>query len=237
MANTDFTSAAAGDGPKVVAPGITRNDCGWGYYLNGRKDDLLRAGLAKESWFADGVELDERGRVVRTKHVEWEGRSVTSKWNASSDHFYITVHYGQKELEAKDQSKRYEQMVERMRMLDPIEHVELLRAMTALKQIDDGLRPDPDNEQSAKLREKQSRTILKLVPNRVSEETVGSLLNLYCKARDGQLVGIACVAIYQGHQGRRYTVHTCGEAERNPTFVRGAVRALDDLLSEKVNRV
>jgi len=139
--------------------------------------------------------------------------------------------------EAKDQSKRYEQMVERMRMLDPLEQVELLRAMRALKQIDHGLRRDPDNEQSAKLPEKQSRTILKLVPNRVSEETVGSLLNLYCKARDGQLVGIACVAIYRGHQGRAYTVHTCGEAKRNPTFVRGALRALDDMLSEKVNRV
>jgi hypothetical protein len=33
----------------TVAPGVTREEFDWCYFLRGEKDDLLRAGLAKES--------------------------------------------------------------------------------------------------------------------------------------------------------------------------------------------
>jgi hypothetical protein len=76
--------------------------------------------------------------------------------------------------------------------------------------------------------------VLSLVPNTVSEVTVGELRILSREAYAGELVGIAYVAIYRG---RNYSVHCSGEASRNPTYTRGAIRALDDFVSKKVIRL
>lgn len=67
----------------------------------------------------------------------------------------------------------------------------------------------------------------------VSEATVESLLTFYREACEGDVIGVACIAFQHGH---RYKVHTSGVAEINPTFTRGAIRALDDMVREKVNR-
>jgi len=76
--------------------------------------------------------------------------------------------------------------------------------------------------------------VLSLVPNTVSEETLEELEFLCQEARAGRVVGLACVAIGPRYS---YVVNTSGEANRHPTFTRGAIRALDDLVREKVRRV
>lgn len=65
----------------------------------------------------------------------------------------------------------------------------------------------------------------------VSHDTVQCLESLLEQARAGDVIGIAYAVM---HKRRRYTVHTCGEAHRNPTFSRGMVAALDDELSARV---
>jgi len=49
-------------------------------------------------------------------------------------------------------------------------------------------------------------------------------------AKDGELVGIAFAALYRD---RHYEVDTTGEAHTDPTFARGMVCALYDLLGRR----
>jgi hypothetical protein len=65
----------------------------------------------------------------------------------------------------------------------------------------------------------------------VSSDTIQCLEVLLEKARAGEIIGVAYAAM---HKRRRYTVHTCGEAHRNPTFARGMIAALDDELGQRV---
>lgn len=65
----------------------------------------------------------------------------------------------------------------------------------------------------------------------VSHDTIQCLEALLEKAKAGEIIGLAYAAM---HKKRRYTVHSCGEAHRNPTFARGMVAALDDELSSRV---
>jgi hypothetical protein len=67
--------------------------------------------------------------------------------------------------------------------------------------------------------------------NGVSHDTVECLEALLKRARRGEVIGVAYAAMYRR---RQYTVHTCGEAHRNPTFARGMVDALSDELSRQV---
>ena len=62
----------AGGNTTALAPGVSRTECDWGYYIDGKKDDLLCSGFAKESWFANG----ERGcrRMFRTTDRKLEER-------------------------------------------------------------------------------------------------------------------------------------------------------------------
>ncbi len=60
----------------TVAPGVTRHNCHWGYYLEGAKADLLRAGLAKSEWFLDGREKTWHGTTIRTVCAEQDGMPV-----------------------------------------------------------------------------------------------------------------------------------------------------------------
>ena len=64
----------------------------------------------------------------------------------------------------------------------------------------------------------------------VSEETVQALEELLEKARRGEVVGVAVAAMYRK---REFTVNTCGDMHRNPTFCRGAVAALADQISRQ----
>lgn len=62
--------------PNTVHDQITRGDCRWGFYLDGRKARLIDRGLADADWFRDGTERDEIGRVVRLMRLEIEGLTI-----------------------------------------------------------------------------------------------------------------------------------------------------------------
>jgi hypothetical protein len=65
----------------------------------------------------------------------------------------------------------------------------------------------------------------------VSSDTIECLEALLKQARAGEVIGVAYCAM---HKKRRYNVHSCGEAYRNPTFTRGMLAALDDELSQRI---
>lgn len=73
----------------TVAPGVTRTDCHWGYYLQGTRVDLLRAGLAKESWFPTG-QRDKGGRGIRMVHTEIGNGSVLCL-EAANGRCYVAI--------------------------------------------------------------------------------------------------------------------------------------------------
>jgi hypothetical protein len=85
--------------------------------------------------------------------------------------------------------------------------------------------------------------VLKLVPkiseghnclgDSRSEACVRELRNLLNQAVSGELIGVAFVAMYGDRQGG-YIVDTVGEAYSCPTYARGCVQALDDILKDKV---
>jgi hypothetical protein len=75
--------------------------------------------------------------------------------------------------------------------------------------------------------------ILKIVEPTVSPETVAVLTDLLQKAKAGQVVGVAFVAI---HNYQDYTVDVAGVVRIRPTLVRGMVRALDDELGRLIGQ-
>jgi len=72
-----------------------------------------------------------------------------------------------------------------------------------------------------------------LVQDGLSSDTIKALQSLLAEAESGQLIGLAYVAMYKR---REYTASATGEARRNPTFTRGMLAALDDVLGEMVSR-
>lgn len=73
----------------------------------------------------------------------------------------------------------------------------------------------------------------RLVPDRISDDTVVALEELLEDARAGRLIGMAFAGMYQQ---RKYIVNTTGEVTRSPTFARGMVAVLDDYIGRKVSR-
>lgn len=65
----------------------------------------------------------------------------------------------------------------------------------------------------------------------VSVETVQCLRALLAQAEAGDVLGVAYCAM---HKRRHYTIHTCGEAHKNPTFALGMAQVLSDDLAERV---
>jgi hypothetical protein len=57
----------------------------------------------------------------------------------------------------------------------------------------------------------------------ISRDTVRCLKDLLQQAEAGHIVGVAYAAI---HKQKRYSIHSCGEAYRNPTFSSGIVGSL-----------
>lgn len=70
--------------------------------------------------------------------------------------------------------------------------------------------------------------ILTLVRETVSSETIYALEYLLQEAREGHVIGIAYVAL---QPGRRIQVNALGEAAKEATYTRGAIRDLDDQLA------
>lgn len=69
-----------------------------------------------------------------------------------------------------------------------------------------------------------------LVPSSGSNDTARCVAQLQEAVGDRRLLGLAYVAIYAG---RNYEVHTCGEADRSPTFAAGAVGMLRRRLEDR----
>jgi hypothetical protein len=71
-----------------------------------------------------------------------------------------------------------------------------------------------------------------LVPSRGSEDTEKCVTELLAGIKAKKIIGVAYVAIYAQ---RQYEAHLCGEADRSPTFTRGAVGALEDKLRARIH--
>jgi|GEM_PF-2092325 len=67
-----------------------------------------------------------------------------------------------------------------------------------------------------------------LVRDAISQDTVTALRQLLVLAEQGELTGIAFTATFRK---MRYITNVAGMLAKNPTFCRGAIRALDDELS------
>jgi len=72
-----------------------------------------------------------------------------------------------------------------------------------------------------------------LVQDGLSKDTKRALEQLVEDANNGDVIGLAYVAMYRQ---REYRAGATGECRRNPTFTRGMVRALDDVLGGMVTR-
>lgn len=106
MADLDISTAA---------PGIKRMNCDWGYCLDGKQEAIIAAGLAKPDWFEDGTRRNTKGQVVRTKHLEVEGRKIETTTRKGSSFCSMRISYTEQEKtdyeareterEAKEQRK------------------------------------------------------------------------------------------------------------------------------------
>ena len=67
-----------------------------------------------------------------------------------------------------------------------------------------------------------------LVRDAISQDTVKALQQLLAYAERGELTGIAFAATFRK---MRYVTNVAGILAKNPTFCRGAIRALDDDLA------
>lgn len=73
------------------------------------------------------------------------------------------------------------------------------------------------------------RSVVTLVPDAVSQETIKTLELLLRDARNGQVIGVAYICMHKGYQ---YSVNIAGETRRSPTLTRGILTVLDDQLSK-----
>ena len=71
-----------------------------------------------------------------------------------------------------------------------------------------------------------------VIPAEGAEKTEVCVDALRAGVKAKKLIGLAYVAIYSG---RTYEVHLCGEADRSPTFARGAVQVLDDRCRDRIH--
>lgn len=74
------------------------------------------------------------------------------------------------------------------------------------------------------------RPPFKLVTDRLSGDTLDCLRELTEQAEQGQVLGMAFVAMVKG---RLFIRNASGECLRNPHYARGLVCALDDFLRER----
>ncbi|MEW5709801.1 MAG: hypothetical protein AB1830_13000 [Pseudomonadota bacterium] len=72
----------------------------------------------------------------------------------------------------------------------------------------------------------------RLVGEMVSHDTVEVLTDLLKLARQGEVIGLAAVAVYKR---RTYEFAITGEASRSPTFALGAITKLQFDIAQKVN--
>lgn len=73
---------------------------------------------------------------------------------------------------------------------------------------------------------------LRVLPPRVSEQTIAEIRKLLKAAKRGDGVGLAYVLICHGS----YTINAVGQANKQPGLARVALRDLDDLLRDRQPR-
>ncbi len=84
------------------------------------------------------------------------------------------------------------------------------------------------SEEEGRIKRPVLRLILSKPP--VSDDTVACLEELLDDARRGKLVGMAFAAQYAD---RQYVIDSTGEAYSDPTYARGMISALHDLLGRR----
>lgn len=73
------------------------------------------------------------------------------------------------------------------------------------------------------------RPPFRMVHDVYSHETIEVLEELLRQAKEGQILGIAFVAM---RKGRKFVGDAAGEAYRNPVFTRGMIAELNDYLGK-----
>lgn len=71
----------------------------------------------------------------------------------------------------------------------------------------------------------------RLVPDKLSEDTIECLEQLLAYAKAGQVYGIVFSAMFKG---RRIIANSAGECSRNPRFARGMTKDIDDHLRDRL---
>ncbi len=89
----------------TIAPGVTRTDCDWGYYLEGAQEALIGAGLATAEWFADGTERNTKGQVVRSKRFQVDGRAVETTTRQRSRICTVRITFSEADQEGRESAK------------------------------------------------------------------------------------------------------------------------------------
>jgi hypothetical protein len=88
------------DNVTTVAPGVTRDDYWWGYRLEGRKEALLAASVAKPEWFPDGLRRNKRGQIIRQRKFTHNGERMECQ-QVSRLRFCVVVRYAEEESERR----------------------------------------------------------------------------------------------------------------------------------------
>ena len=91
--------------------------------------------------------------------------------------------------------------------------------------------PDERRARNRKKPAQDARPTFRVVEGTVSQDTVEHLEELLERARAGEVIGVAYVAMMKS---RKYIANTAGEAHRNPTFTLGMTQVLNDALLERV---
>ena len=63
----------------TIAPGVVAERYAWGWWLKGRRDALLKAGLIEPEWIPDGVERHANGCAKRTRNTVVGGSLVKAE--------------------------------------------------------------------------------------------------------------------------------------------------------------
>lgn len=91
---------AASHSSKVVAAGVRREEGVRGYWLNGKREDLLRSGLVREAWFPCG-ERNGRGQLARTKYSKVDDGEVCCRY-IRSERYEVLLPYPASEVERRE---------------------------------------------------------------------------------------------------------------------------------------
>ena len=94
-----------GESVRIVSD-LVQKDLWWGTIYKGTKDSLVGAGICKPEWLADGSECDRRGRTVRSKRIECDGKRVETHQRGSRK-YEVWIRYPEHELERRRKREEF----------------------------------------------------------------------------------------------------------------------------------